>query len=87
MVLTLKSYTINIIEGASASYTVVMEHAPLEGDETTVQTVTVPDGLLNVSAASLTFTADNWVAIIHRPSGDGVQYPVYMRVIIHERDQ
>ena len=30
---------------------------------------------------------DNWVAIIHEPSGEGNQYPAYVRVIIEEGDE
>ncbi len=106
VILGLTNTAITMSEGGTATYTVVMGHAPLEGDETTVQISSVPGGLLNVSAAGLTFTDDNWdqpqtvtieaqtdndafnnwAAIIHDPSGDGVQYPAYVRVVIEEAE-
>ena len=104
VILKLTSTAITMTEGSQATYTVVMGHPPLEGDETTVQISSVPDGLLNVSAQGLSFTAgnwdqpqtvtieaqadndsfDNWAAIIHDPSGAGVQYPAWVRVVIEE---
>ena len=106
VLLKLTSTAITMTEGDTATYTVVMTHEPLDGDETTVQISSVPDGLLNLSAEGLSFTADNWdqpqtvtitaladsdafnnwAAIINYPSGDALQYPAYVRVVIEEAD-
>ena len=58
--LRLSPAEITLVEGGTASYTVALAHEPPEGEEVRVAISSVPDGLLDVSPQSLTFTAGNW---------------------------